>query len=518
MLAASTRPQQHDLRLLSQSLGDRPGAGDRWHLDLSPTQAVSLPAISSGSLVTVWPPRKRRSEVVGGELVLLGSDRLNPHRSPASIRSPRSSLRRETPHQPGEEAGTEGVPRLRSGSASRTSRGRTDTRATSPVPGLDLAPSLPRGGDGHRPDPGSRRPTSPSSAPERGLVLVGEQVRGAVDQMSDVLTSHPGELLRGLQRTGCHARHSSVCRSIASGSLGPTSTRSRPPNRLATGSISMLRASAIAPDRTGDLVVAESVVHTNLAVWATSGHLDEGRVHSVALEPGAVVGEIPADRCQQHRPDLERAGRRAMFAPTPPRLTLQVVDRNDGLMVELVRNERVGELSGEGHPGGRSRPSPLYRMRMAANPAMHGDAARRRTSGRSHHRRRSRWRSGLSMVKPCFSMVSTESMWRRPGRHAHPVGDDGLRQKSLLVTVQLAVVEEELMAGPEHPPGCTRHPQAGRRDPPARAGTSPSPSGLGQKHAVHGRAALALRGFGADDAVGAHEYSSWLGLLFRTIR
>ena len=43
------------------------------------------------------------------------------------------------------------------------------------------------------------------------------------------------------------ARHSSVCRCIASGSFGEMITRSSPPTLAAIGASSIWRASAIAP-------------------------------------------------------------------------------------------------------------------------------------------------------------------------------------------------------------------------------------------------------------------------------
>ena len=65
-----------------------------------------------------------------------------------------------------------------------------------------------------------------------GLVLVGEQQVGAVDQAADHLAVGPGQLLAGVggERGSRARRHSSVCRTIAVGSLGPTTTRSRAPD------------------------------------------------------------------------------------------------------------------------------------------------------------------------------------------------------------------------------------------------------------------------------------------------
>ena len=82
------------------------------------------------------------------------------------------------------------------------------------------------------------------------LVLVGEQQVGAVDQAADHLAVGPGQLLAGVgrERGSPRCRHSSVCRTIAFGSFGPTTTRSRRTDPASTGPSSISPASDIAPE------------------------------------------------------------------------------------------------------------------------------------------------------------------------------------------------------------------------------------------------------------------------------
>ena len=79
---------------------------------------------------------------------------------------------------------------------------------------------------------------------------------------------------------------------------------------------------------------------------------------------------------------------------------------------------------------------------------------------------------GLSIVKPCFSIVSTKSMVAPPRYgDAHPVDDDvDAVEVGDDVTVELTLVEEQLVAQAGAAAGLHRDAQrAGRRDPPARA-------------------------------------------------
>ena len=81
---------------------------------------------------------------------------------------------------------------------------------------------------------------------------------------------------------------------------------------------------------------------------------------------------------------------------------------------------------------------------------------------------------GLSMVKPCFSMVSTKSIVApRQVRGAHPVDDDAhAAEVGDDVTVEGALVEEELVAqAASSRRAGRRRAGRGRRGLPARAGS-----------------------------------------------
>ena len=92
----------------------------------------------------------------------------------------------------------------------------------------------------------------------------------------------------------------------------------------------MLRASLIAPGvERGDL--AQVLVGGADEAGGVRHLADVHRVgvDAVALQPGAVVGEVGADRADQHRPQPELPIPKAMLAAIPPRTIDRSSTRND---------------------------------------------------------------------------------------------------------------------------------------------------------------------------------------------
>ena len=196
---------------------------------------------------------------------------------------------------------------------------------------------------------------------------------------------------------------------------------------------------------------------------------------------------------------------KAMLAATPPRRTSQVVDEEGQRdLVELLDDERVGEAAREGHQvvggdgSGDGDPHHVQPTAGATDPATPTDGptpagtpecrsaglvrvrvARAWAAGRDGQLKQSPQAQelpalGLSIVKPCFSIVSAKSIVAPlEVGGAHPVDDD------------LDAVE---VARRGHRRGCARRSRAGRsgrssrragrrragagrRDPPARAGS-----------------------------------------------
>jgi hypothetical protein len=73
-------------------------------------------------------------------------------------------------------------------------------------------------------------------------------------------------------------------------------------------------------------------------------------VDVVALEPGPVVDEVPADRPDEHRAQPERAESERDVGRDPAAPHLEVLDQErQRELVELVHDQRVGEAPRERH-------------------------------------------------------------------------------------------------------------------------------------------------------------------------
>ena len=73
-------------------------------------------------------------------------------------------------------------------------------------------------------------------------------------------------------------------------------------------------------------------------------------VDPVPLQPGAVVGEVLPRRTDQHRAQAELGQPERDVAGAATAADLEVVDQErDGELVQLLDDERVGELAAEAH-------------------------------------------------------------------------------------------------------------------------------------------------------------------------
>ena len=151
------------------------------------------------------------------------------------------------------------------------------------------------------------------------LVVVGDQVRRAVDERADVLAGHPGQLLRrvGHERVPALAALLRCAGPSPAGSFGLMITRSRPPRRSADRASSMLRASLIAPGvERGDL--AHVLVGGADEAGGVRDLADVHRlaVDAVALQPAAGSQvEVGADRADQGRAQARAAPSRTRCWP-----------------------------------------------------------------------------------------------------------------------------------------------------------------------------------------------------------
>ena len=155
--------------------------------------------------------------------------------------------------------------------------------------------------------------------------------------------------------------------------------------------------------------------------------VDRLAVHPVALQPGPVVGEVLAHRAHEDRPlaEVRHAERDVGRHAAAPDLQL-VREEGERDLVELLDDERVAEAAPEGHemvgrngPGDRDlhgrQPTPDMHVGVTSRPGTPADVTptgagvsrdQLKLSPQAHELPA----LGLSIVKPCFSMVSAKSI------------------------------------------------------------------------------------------------------------
>ena len=310
---------------------------------------------------------------------------------------------------------------------------------------------------------------------ERLLVLVAEQVGRAVHQRAHLRAVQPRQLLRGVggERHAEGARTPACARASPPGrSRRSAPDRGRPPGWPA-GRGRSRRPRSSRPGRTRRSGCRRaSVVQTKRAVcWRVDSRTPPQSTPCCA-EPVAVRAEIRADRADQQRPEPEHAQAERDVRGHPAAPDLQPVnEEGQRYPVHLVGDELLDETAGERHEViGRDRPGDGYahggtlgdgRTRPHCGPPQGRPAgsvtATGRSGGRPGRRGPLQWNEspqaqdpvafGLSIVKPCFSIVSTKSMVApHEVRGAHLVGDHvHAVELGVDVAVDLALVEVELV-------------------------------------------------------------------------
>ncbi len=261
------------------------------------------------------------------------------------------------------------------------------------------------------------------------LVLVGEEVVGAVDELADERAVGEGELLRGVgdERDAAAAALLGVAQHRL-GVVGADEHEVEVPLGVDRAELDHPGLGHRPGVEGGDL--GHRVV----------GGADEARgvprlrdVHvvgddAVAGQPAAVVGEVLARGADEDRPRAEHRHPEADVARDTAAADLEGVGEEAHRdLVELLDDEGVREGTPEGHevvgrdgPGDGDlhddEPTPRRRCRSAAR-----DAERARAGGgagplgwlrqlKLSPQAQELPALGLSMVKPCFSMVSAKSI------------------------------------------------------------------------------------------------------------
>ena len=187
---------------------------------------------------------------------------------------------------------------------------------------------------------------------EAGLVLVGEEDLGAVDERPDQVAVTEGELLRGVGQEPVAA-------------LAALLGVAQHPLRVVRADDHVVGVAHAVHDRleldlaglahragveAGDLRVGGVVGAHEARGVPGLGDVHRVAVDVVALEPRAVVGEVLADRPDQHRTQAQVAEAEADVGGAPAASYLEVLDEEGHRqLVELVDHQAVGELAREGH-------------------------------------------------------------------------------------------------------------------------------------------------------------------------
>ena len=264
---------------------------------------------------------------------------------------------------------------------------------------------------------------------ERGFVVIAEQIGGAVDELTDHVTAGPGELLRGIGRE----RKSSITAYVrmAQHALGIVGTDE-----------DEVEAADLVVER-GQVYFAcighgTGIKRDNLRVGIVSRNGATGRVKGgrhvevPALDPGlhepvavAQVVEVLANGRHQQRLVSEGGESEGDVGATTAASDVQVIDQErQRNLVELIGNEGIGEFTLECHEVvGRNRArycdmhgnrlnDPLRDVRIAKG--IRGFIASETTQWNESPQAQEPVATGLSMVNPCFSIVSTKLMVAPP--------------------------------------------------------------------------------------------------------
>ena len=369
---------------------------------------------SSFEAVGTLEPRAHMSRV---KAVLLRSHRLDDvrgeHRAELS-----ASLIGQAESQTGEESCPESIPhpgRIRH----RILLGAPDLDDRLPIP-LDPRTLIPESRDPavHSISNFLCTPTSFLFG-QRRLVLIREQVCRPVDESTNLRSVHPSQLLGRIGREGVPTLPAFI--GVTQHPLriiGTDDDQIDAPEPVVDGEQFNIPGLA---HRTGversDLIRVLIRGANEPCRLMHLGDMNAVGVYTMTLQPGAVVGEVRPDGTDEHRlqsqhPHAEGDVRRDASAPDLE----GIHKKGQGDPIELVRDQRVGKPTREGHEvisGDGSGDDDIH------PPDPTGDTWSTLRSPTALIRV-CQWNEspqaqdpvalGLSIVKPCFSMVSTKSM------------------------------------------------------------------------------------------------------------
>lgn len=184
------------------------------------------------------------------------------------------------------------------------------------------------------------------------LVLVGEEIRGAVQQYPDLVAVHPGDLLGEVRGEGDAARPALL--GVAEHRLGVVGTdedevEAVDPvgHRLEFDLAGLAHRARV--EGADLVVVGVGGAHEAGGVQGL-GDADGRGVDAVPVEPGAVLVEVEARGADEDRLGAELAHAEGDVRTDASPAHVEVVDQEgERDRVQLVRDELVGEAAGEGH-------------------------------------------------------------------------------------------------------------------------------------------------------------------------
>ncbi len=252
---------------------------------------------------------------------------------------------------------------------------------------------------------------------ERGLVVVGEQIGRALDQVTHHRPVRPGQLLGrvGGERQPALTAFPGVPehRLRIVGADHHQVDRRR---RVQRAQLDLARLAHRPRVEGGDLGLVGVGGADEARGVQQFADVDRRAVHAVPLQPGAVVDEVLADGPHQQRVQAQAGQAEGDVRRHPAPADLQVVDQErqchpveslgDQAVAEAApeRHQMVGgDGSGDSDTHGATLPGGAHAQRTAAGPAGHRDRAQQKLSPQAQLA----WALGLSMVKPCFCSVST---------------------------------------------------------------------------------------------------------------
>lgn len=184
------------------------------------------------------------------------------------------------------------------------------------------------------------------------LVLVREEVRGALQQYPDLVAVHPGDLLGEIGGEGDRPRAALLgVPEHALGVVGADQDQVQAAHAVRDGlQLDQAGLAHRARVEGADLVVVGVRGAHEAGGVQGLGDADRVGVDAVPVEPVAVLGEVGTRGADQDRLRAELAHAEGDVRADAAPAYVEVVDQEgERDRVQLVRDELVGEAAGEGH-------------------------------------------------------------------------------------------------------------------------------------------------------------------------